>query len=411
MTARFSLAPAVGALADAWSELRVHKLRVLLSLIGIAVAVGALTAVVALGELQRQVMAEQSDRYGGRIATIMIGANRDDGAPMNWDAMDARFERVAERYNFSRTSRIVDGAVTVPVQLPEGVIALPSRLVDPDYAAMHRLTLVEGRWFVEGDTELLAPPVVISEALWETIGRVPVAQHPTLTMTGHLAGTYQVVGVTPRDGPWDTTPRVDLLYDTYRERLGAIPSDVSVMREIWVPPAIVDELGPVLAMDLRAGAEPGLTISVNRTDWGAQAGFADSALIFQLVTGAIAGIVLLLGALSLINIQLVAMRQRIREIGVRRSFGATSGRIFTSVFLESVVATTVAGLVGIVLVVLVMRSDWVIEAMFPGIQDVPAFPFSAAVAGLVASVIVGALAGLIPALVALRVKVIDAIRF
>lgn len=411
MTARLSLAPAAGALSDAWSELRVHKLRVLLSLIGIAVAVGALTAVVALGELQRQVMAEQSDRYGGRVATIMVGANRDDGAPMNWDAMDARFERVAARYTFSRTSRIVDGAVTVPVQLPEGVTQLPSRLVDPDYAAMHRLTLLEGRWFIEEDTELLAPPVVISEALWDMIGRVPLAQHPTVTMTGDLAGTYQVVGVTPRDGPWDTTPRVDLLYDTYRERLGAIPSDVAVMREIWVPPAIVDELGPVLAMDLRAGAEPGLTISVNRTDWGAQAGFADSALIFQLVTGAIAGIVLLLGALSLINIQLVAMRQRIREIGVRRSFGATSGRIFTSVFLESVVATTVAGTVGIVLVVLVMRSDWVVELMFPGIQDVPPFPFAAAITGLIASVIVGAIAGLIPALVALRVKVIDAIRF
>jgi putative ABC transport system permease protein len=411
MSERWSLAPAAGALADAWAELRVHKLRVLLSLIGIAVAVGALTAVVALGELQRQVAAEQSDRFGGRIATIMVGAYREDGAPMNWDAMDARFDRVAERYNFSRTSRIVDGAVTVPVQLPEGVTSLPARLVDPDYAAIHRLALLEGRWFVEGDTELLAPPVVISEGLWDTIGRKPIAQHPTLTMTGDLAGTYQVVGVTPRDGPWDAAPRVDLLYDTYRERLEAIPSDISVMREIWVPVEIVGELGPVLAMDLRAGADPGLTITVNRTDWGAQAGFADSALVFQLVTGAIAGIVLLLGALSLINIQLVAMRQRIREIGVRRSFGATSGRIFTSVFLENVVATTIAGAVGIVLVVLVMRSDWVIEMMFPGIQDVPPFPFSAAVTGLIASVVVGAIAGLIPALVALRVKVIDAIRF
>ena len=408
MTVRLSLAGVAGALDDAWAELRVHKLRVLLSLIGIAVAVSALTAVVALGELQKQVMAEQSDRFGGRIATIMVAANRDDGAPMDWDAMDARFDRVAERYGFSHTSRIVDGAVTVPVQLPEGVTGIPSRLVDADYAAMHRLTLLEGRWFIKGDTELLAPPVVISEALWDTIGRPPLAQHPTLRMTDDLAGVYQVIGITPRDGPWDTTPRVDLLYDTYRERIGVMPSEVSVMREIWVSPTMVDELGPVLAMDLRAGAEPGLTIMVNRSDWGAQAGFADSALIFQLVTGAIAGIVLLLGALSLINIQLVAMRQRIREIGVRRSFGATAGRIFTSVLLENVVATTVAGAFGIVLV---MRSDWVIEAMFAGIQDVPPFPFSAALVGLIASVVVGALAGLIPALVAVRVRVIDAIRF
>jgi len=105
------------------------------------------------------------------------------------------------------------------------------------------------------------------------------------------------------------------------------------------------------------------------------------------------------------------MRQRVREIGVRRAFGATSGRVFFSVFLESLVATTVAGLVGIAIVVAVLRSDWVVTSLFYGIQDVPPFPMRAAFVGLAASILVGAVAGFIPALVALRVKVIDAIRF
>jgi len=137
----------------------------------------------------------------------------------------------------------------------------------------------------------------------------------------------------------------------------------------------------------------------------------DSMATFELITGGIAALILALGALSLINIQLVAMRQRVREIGVRRAFGATSGRVFVSVLLESLVATTVAGIVGIAIVVAVLRSDWVVPAMFYGMQDVPPFPMRAAITGLVASVVVGAVAGFIPALVALRVKVIDAIRF
>ena len=132
---------------------------------------------------------------------------------------------------------------------------------------------------------------------------------------------------------------------------------------------------------------------------------------FELVTGGIAGVILALGALSLINIQLVAMRQRVREIGVRRAFGASSGRVFFSVLLESLVATTIAGVIGIAIVVAVLRSDLVVPTMFSGIQDVPPFPMRAAVIGLIASVAVGAIAGFIPALVALRVKVIDAIRF
>ena len=134
-------------------------------------------------------------------------------------------------------------------------------------------------------------------------------------------------------------------------------------------------------------------------------------LAFTLITGAIAGIVLLLGALGLVNIQLVAMRQRIREIGIRRSFGATGGRVFFAVLLESVVATFVAGIIGIVLVVVLMQQGFIVQWLAPGISDVPPFPFSAAAVGLIAAVAVGAVAGLIPAIVAVRIRPIDAIRY
>ena len=411
MSTRLSMVPLVGALTDAWAELRAHRLRVLLSLLGIGIAVAALTAVVAFGEYQKQLMAEQSDRFGGRIATIAMNVSSSDGSPIDWAAIDAHVAQVSERYSFSRTARVVDGSITVPVQLIDGVTPIAARLIDPDYPVIHRLTVSEGRWLQASDADLLAPPVVISTPLWESLGSPPLGTHPTLTMTDELAGTYPIVGVTPREGFWDTYNKIDMLYDSYVARAGSLPADTYVNREFWVPPALVDELGPVLAMDLRAGLDEGLMLSLNRSDWGSQSGYTDSILVFQLVSGAIAGIVLLLGALSLVNVQLVAMRQRIREIGVRRSFGATSGRVFAAVLLENLVATTVAGIVGIVLVVVVMRSEWVTSAIFSGLQDVPPFPFGAALAGLISAVVVGAAAGIIPALVALRVKVIDAIRF
>ena len=79
--------------------------------------------------------------------------------------------------------------------------------------------------------------------------------------------------------------------------------------------------------------------------------------------------------------------------------------------LENVVATLVAGVIGIVLVVVAMQQPFIVQGLAPGISDVPPFPFSAALTGLIAAVGVGAIAGLIPALVAVRVKPIDAIRF
>lgn len=400
----------LGALSDAWSEIRVHKLRVLLSLIGIAVSVAALTAVVAFSEYQRQFQAEQSDRWGGRAATIAVSVMADDGSPVDYDAFDERFATVSERFGFSHTARNVQG-VTLGAQLPDGVTQIPARLLDPTFSQIHREQLLEGRWFRDADVEALAPPVIISEPLWDRLGRVPVAQHPTLTLTGDVQGTYQIVGVTPRQGAWDEEPRVDLLYEAYAARVDQLPEGAQPVYEVWVGQEQASEIGPVLAMDLRAGLPEGQTVSVYRTDWAASPGALDAMATFEMVTGGIAVLILALGALSLVNIQLVAMRQRVREIGVRRAFGATSGRVFITVLLESLVATTVAGVIGIALVVAVLRSDWLVRMVFDGMQDVPPFPMRAAITGLVASVVVGAVAGFVPALVALRVKVIDAIRF
>jgi putative ABC transport system permease protein len=400
----------LGALADAWAEIRVHKLRVLLSLIGIAVSVAALTAVFAFSEYQRQYQVEQSDRWGGRAATLVVSQMSDDGSPVDVDAFDERFDGAAGRFGFSHTARVAQGLV-LPVALPDGIVDVNARLFDPAYPQIHREKLLDGRWFTPSDAEVLAPPAVITEALWDRLGRVPLAQHPTLAVSGPAGGTYQVVGVVPRQYAGDEELRVDLLFDAYRSRVDALPDGVQVQYEVWVASDQVDEIAPVLAMDLRAGLPEGQSVFVSRSDWAAQPGALDAMATFEMIIGGIAGLILALGALSLINIQLVAMRQRVREIGVRRAFGATSGRVFTTVLLESLVATTVAGVIGIAITVAILRSGWVVTSMFPGIQDVPAFPLRAALIGLIASVVVGAVAGFIPALVALRVKVIDAIRF
>ena len=399
----------VGALGEAWSELRHHKLRVLLSLIGIAVSVGALTAVVALSEYQQQQMEEQSDQSGGRPATVSISVSRTDGAPMDWDAFDAHVAQVSERYSFDYLTRIVD-PVPLQVQTPEQVRPVNARLVDPAYPVIHRTPLLEGRWFQEADAELLAPPVVISEALWDVYGRPDLGAGFALRTTGDTAGTYPVIGVTPRQYNGDEEKRITMMFDSYAARLDALPADVMVMYEVWVPEDGVAELGPVLAADLRAGLDDSTEVSVMRTDWASRPDAQSSMAVFELVTGGIAALVLLLGGLGLVNIQLVAMRQRIREIGVRRSFGATGSRIFSSVMLESVVATAVAGVFGIAIAVAVLKAPFVLD-MFQGMQDVPPFPMRAAVTGLVAAVAIGALAGFIPALVAVRSNVIDALRF
>lgn len=250
---------------------------------------------------------------------------------------------------------------------------------------------------------------MVSHALWTALGAPPIATHPTITLVGDAGGVFQVIGVTPSEGQWDQNKQLWMLYDSYRARVDALPAETTVVWEMWVSEDLAPQIGPLVASGLRAAAGDDLEVTVNRTDWGSRPDAQASSAIFEIVTGSVAVLILLLGGLGLVNIQLVAMRQRIREIGVRRTFGATAGRVFTTVLLESVVATAVAGVIGIVLAVAVLRTPLVLN-LFAGMQDVPPFPLRAALVGLIASVAVGALAGFLPALVAVRARVIDTLR-
>ena len=124
----------------------------------------------------------------------------------------------------------------------------------------------------------------------------------------------------------------------------------------------------------------------------------------------IGGIIVFLGALGLLNVAIVTVRQRVREIGIRRAVGASAKRVFFAVFMESVVATFVAGVIGVGIAVVVVRF-LPLEALSITLSDTPAFPAGAAIAGVAISTSIGALCGIIPALAAVRIKPIDAIRY
>ena len=157
-------------------------------------------------------------------------------------------------------------------------------------------------------------------------------------------------------------------------------------------------------------ALPEVEVMVNRMD---NSELEESMALLRLAIRGAGIVVLVLGGLGVLNIGLVTVRQRIREIGVRRSFGASSGRVFSAVMLESVCATAVAGVIAVAASIVLVRNLPLQQMLNGGVPlaDNPGFPVAAAVEGLIAATAVGALAGLLPAIIAVRAKVIDAIRF
>lgn len=396
----------VGALVEAWDELRVHKLRVLLSLIGVAAAVTAITGVTAAVGMLGQAMREQTERWSGRETTLTVSAYPVTGSGDAARASAAMAD-VVERYSVAYASRVGWGQMAV--ELPGGTQILSGQVVDPAYGVIHRIEPGQGRWFAPSDADRLAPTLVVNQAFLDALAVPDVSGHPTVVLQGRQGVLAEVVGAVPDQYPGEPPTYTVLTDQVERWGLSVDPWGAGASPpalELWVPPADVPALRDRVDQDLRA-ALPGWHVDV--TEPVGEAGVLDSASRWVII--AVSGFALLLGGLGLLNIALVTVRQRIREIGIRRSFGATSGRVFFGVLLESVVATLVAGVVGVVLAVVALDALPVDRLLGTALQDEPPFPVSAALTGLACAAGVGALAGLLPALWAVRVKVIDAIRY
>jgi len=410
------LSTTVGAFVEAWQEVRIHKTRVMLSLIGVAVAVCAITTVVGLGAVAQQATVEQAERSSGRPASLVLQLSTMDGGSPDTAAMQAVWSTALERYQIGYASRVT--TTNQSVQFTDGVANVTTMAVDQPYGTMHRISLTDGSWFTETDAARLAPAVIVNSIFYDRLGRPPLAEHPTTTLIGERTTIAVITGVYPSQS-WETDPAMYLLTDALASVTGPVSAtpDPSAAAwygppsyELWVPPELADSLTTALQRDVSAAMGEGVQADIYRQDY---ASFGeDPFLPIKLLVGGVAGLVLLLGALGLVNIALVTLAQRIREIGIRRSFGATAGRVFGAVMLESVVATVVAGIVGVIVAVLIVKNPLMERLIGQGqVTDFPPFPVEAAILGLVCATAVGALAGLVPAIIAVRVKVIDAIRF
>ncbi len=403
----------LGTLAEAWDEVRVHKTRVLLSLVGVFLAVFAMTSVTALGLMVAQVQQEVGERMGGRAATVSVTAwDPATGMTPAGEEWEAAVADLVERYGITTAAGISHGETRF--RMPGGTVPVQTRRVSPSYGELHRIEPIEGRWLREGDRESLSPAIVVNEAFLTALGVSDLASRPTVVIGGPDPVRATIVGVVREGygeellayridrsaGPWGEAGVVDPANAMYGG-----PSTL----ELWVPADQAEQVMETVRHDLSL-ALGDVQVDAYRSD---PQGAEETIALLRLAIRGAGTVVLILGGLGVLNIGLVTVRQRIREIGVRRSFGATSGRIFAAVMLESVCATALAGLIAVGASIVLVRNLPLERLLNNGIPiaDLPGFPVAAAVEGMIAAAAVGALAGLLPAIIAVRAKVIDAIRF
>jgi len=133
--------------------------------------------------------------------------------------------------------------------------------------------------------------------------------------------------------------------------------------------------------------------------------------ILTLFLAAIASISLVVGGIGIMNIMLVAVTERTREIGLRKAVGATDGDILQQFLIESILLTFVGGVMGVAVGAIVVGLIYFILSTFFSIGWVFAFPISSVVLGLLVSGIAGIVFGIYPARKAGKKNPIDALRY
>lgn len=404
----------LAAVTEAWSEIRVNRTRVVLSLVGVFLAVFAMTTITAAGGMGRQMLAESSERSGGRPATLQAQVYSTTGtvdAKSTERTLEA-YRATAQRHRIADWGLVNNSGMTLTVRFPGGAQAVPCTAVDPAYGPMHRVLVDDGRFFTAADDEAFSPRIVVNRLFADQLGGFSDGVPLTVQLGGDRPVVATVVGIADQPYSDPAMPSAYVLNSTVTQwGLGGDPASASPpTMEMWVPDVDADALTTTIQSELSASL-PGYEAQVYRSDFGADLGVVDAVLAYG-VRG-VGIFALVLGGIGVLNVGIVTVRQRIREIGVRRSFGATGARVFFAVLLESVAATFVAGLLAVVLSI-VLVSNFPLAAVLPAevtLDDVPPFPVSAAIEGLVAATVIGALAGLVPATMAVRAKVIDAIRY
>lgn len=399
-----------------------NKLRSGLTMLGILIGVAAVISMVSLTRAEQTMMTESFESLGANLIYVMPGASSTMfgmGGPLG-TAQTLTLED-AEAISDSRNAPSV--AMVAPVietsaQVVAGGENLGARIaaVTPEYQYVNNLVLAEGSFITKPDYTGRSRVVVLgSQLAQELFGlRSPINQ--TVRLDGRQ---FKVIGVLESKGgafgledlmayaPLSTVQSTLTVQRTSSTGHTIQAISVQARSEETIDSAKA-EITDILRQrhHIREGEDDDFTVM----SMDAMSGIADQMYgMIELVLGAIAGISLLVGGIGIMNIMLVSVTERTREIGLRKAVGAKRRDILTQFLTESATLSLCGGAIGLAL-------GWIVVKLASAISANLGFPFPAMIPGdviavaLGVSIFVGLASGLYPAVRAARLDPIEALR-
>ncbi|MBO9349392.1 ABC transporter permease [Chloroflexus sp. MS-G] len=350
----------------AFDSLRANKFRSLLTMLGVIIGAGTLVAVLSLGNaLQGQVF-EQFVDLGTRRIAVTPGDPRAKGARdvPGYGLLSLQDYQVLNTLvsNHPDIFRAIAPEITVNTRVRAGAVSLQTLLVgtSADYPQVQRTPMLHGRFLTPADEAEGARVGVLGWLVARDLfGADKAALRDVIGQTVEINGQpIEIVGIINENGgPFSTDSRIFTPVSTMRLRLIGdldLPGRGLRMSSILLglqSEKQVDEAVALIERTLRAarnvpdGAINDFNLQTPTQALNVLAGISTAITGFIAV---VAGISLVVGGIGIMNIMLVAVTERTREIGVRKALGASDGDVLGQFVMEAVALSLVGSLIGVI---------------------------------------------------------------
>ncbi len=408
----------------ALEALNANKLRSGLTMLGIVIGVGAVIALMSIGSGAQAAIAQNIKSLGANLITITPGASSAGGVSQGNGS--APTLTVDDADAIADPNTVPDAAAVSPelyigfnAQIVNHGTNVSTKVngVTPAYEDVHAFPAALGAWFTEDDMVARSKVVMLgANVATQLFGAAdPTGQDISLRLgrptSLHVAGVLQAKG----GGPLGNVDDQVLVPLTTLQRQFANPRNpkgVSNVSQIVVQAANAkstqaakNEITDLLLQRHRV-TDPDFVIQTQDDQIATQAGVTQ---VLTILLGAIAGISLVVGGIGIMNIMIVSVTERTREIGIRKAVGAKRMDILMQFLVESLVVSILGGIIGIVIGVGASR---LIDGQKLNGQTIQTLvSTSSIILAVGVSLTIGLLFGVYPAYRAASLRPIDALRY